>query len=143
MIVLDTQVVSQLQRGSKDVARLDAKLVSLADLDVRITAITPFEQMRNRLGKIKLDRRDLEADMGNLAFLLELTRYYAVHWAGRILPLDRPAVSAFRAIPPKVLQKAGVRDACIAAIALASGATVLTENIRHFEIIPGLSVDRW
>jgi predicted nucleic acid-binding protein len=60
-----------------------------------------------------------------------------------ILPFDRAAVAVFKSFPSKVVQRAGVEDACIAAIALANNATVLTENLRDFQIIPGLSVDRW
>ena len=53
MIVLDTQPVSQLQRvGSKDADRIEERLQGIPVEQVRITVITPFEQLKEQLGKI-------------------------------------------------------------------------------------------
>jgi tRNA(fMet)-specific endonuclease VapC len=45
------------------------------------------------------------------------------------------------------LEKRGKRvddfDVAIAAHALALGATLVTQNIRHFERIPGLAIENW
>jgi predicted nucleic acid-binding protein len=143
MIVLDTQVISQLQRGPEGVARLGAKLVAVGDDDVRVTVISPYEQMRNRLGKIKLNRQRPEADIEHFEFFLGLIWYYIDTWTDLVLPFDRAAVAVFKGFPSRIVQRAGVEDACIGAIAIANNATVLTENLRDFQIIPGLSVDRW
>ena len=40
-------------------------------------------------------------------------------------------------------QKIDVEDVLIAATALTQGFTVVTNNVRHFERIPGLRVEDW
>ncbi len=37
----------------------------------------------------------------------------------------------------------GDADSCIAAIALVRNLTMVTGNVRHFERVPGLSVENW
>jgi hypothetical protein len=50
VIVLDTQPVSQLQRvGSKDADRIEERLQGIPVDQVRITVITPIEQLREAL----------------------------------------------------------------------------------------------
>lgn len=37
----------------------------------------------------------------------------------------------------------GDADVRIASIALARGLTVITGNVRHFQMVPGLAVENW
>ena len=143
MIVLDTQVVSQLQHSSEaDIERLERKLTSLGDQDLRITIITPYEQLSACLGQIKLNRQRPEDDLANIRRLDDLIAYYA-SWRGRILLFDEGAVAHFRGFEAKLIQKIGARDSRIAAIVLSHGGLLLTANLRDFEQVPGLKVQGW
>jgi tRNA(fMet)-specific endonuclease VapC len=43
----------------------------------------------------------------------------------------------------KRLKKIGRGDLLIAAVALASRATLVTRNVKDFETVPGLKVENW
>jgi toxin FitB len=137
MIILDTNVLSELMRSKPDLAVL-AWLDRQASQSVWITTITLFEA---RLGLALLPdgrRRDslerafaalLNDDLGN-----------------RVLPFDVEA-AAQAATLAAVRQRAGrpvdVRDTQIAGIAQARRATLVTRNIRHFEGLSVPVVDPW
>ena len=63
-----------------------------------------------------------------------------------ILPFDEAAARAYGRIRAE-LESAGTpigdADTRIAAIALANGLVVVTGNVRHFERVPGLTVENW
>ena len=63
-----------------------------------------------------------------------------------VLPFDEPAAETWAEIFPKLQlsgSRIGERDLIIAAIALTHGHSVLTANVREFERVPGLTVERW
>ena len=99
MIVLDTQPVSQLQRvGSKDADRIEERLQGIPVDQVRITVITPIEQLREALGKIN-SANDAMKQVAAFQLFLGLLDHYSRRWSGRILPFDErrhgvPEVSA-------------------------------------------------
>ena len=143
MMVLDTQVDSQLQRSSEaDGARLERKITSLGDRDLRITIITPYEQLSDCLGQIKLHRDRPEDDLTNIRLFDKLIAYFA-GWLGRILLFDEDAAAHFRGFESRLVQKIGARDSRIAAIVLCHGCLLLTANLRDFEQVPGLRVEGW
>ena len=43
----------------------------------------------------------------------------------------------------KKLKKIGRADLLIASIALARNATVVSRNLKHFQLVPGLKVENW
>ena len=132
MIVLDTNVVSELMRplptpaveawvADRPAATLFLSAVSEAELLYGI-AIMPAGQRRD----------GLETDVD--AMLREV-------FAGRVLPFDSDAARAYAGIAASC--RAAGRpvsqfDAQIAAIARSRGMAVATRNIRHFE---GMAVD--
>ncbi len=66
--------------------------------------------------------------------------------AGPILPFDEIAARRYgqlRAELERTGRGVSEPDLRIAAIALASGATLVTGNVRHFARIPGLRVENW
>ena len=63
-----------------------------------------------------------------------------------VLPFDAPSARHYGEIRAE-LERSGTpigdADLRIAAIALARGLTVVTGNVRHFERVPGVSVENW
>lgn len=59
-----------------------------------------------------------------------------------LLPFDDNAVTEFERLR-QARVRIGTPDLKIAAIALAHNATLLTQNIRDFEKVPGLRFDDW
>lgn len=63
-----------------------------------------------------------------------------------VLPLDAPADSAYGAIRAALEaagQTIGLNDLLIAAYAQALGLTLVTNNLREFNRIPGLRIENW
>jgi tRNA(fMet)-specific endonuclease VapC len=141
VIVLDTQPVSQLQRiGSKDADRIEERLQGIPVELVRRTVITPFEQLREQLGKINSANAEVKR-VAAFQLFLRLLDHYSRRWSGRILPFDERAVTEFQKFRPELLRRIGSCDARIAAIELVHDARVLTANTRDFRLVPGLKVE--
>ncbi len=63
-----------------------------------------------------------------------------------VLPLDVPADAGYgriRATLEAAGQTIGLNDLLIGAHAQALGLTLVTDNVREFSRIPGLSVENW
>ena len=141
MIVLDTQHVSRLQRlEDPSGIRLAGRLAQVGLAQVRITIISPYEQLRTLVGRIH--RVGDSQERVSLALLERLLGFYA-GWIDRILPLDDSSRVILQGFPPKLLREIGAMDARIAAIALRHGATLLTANLSDFRKVPGLLVEDW
>lgn len=130
MIVLDTNVVSELMRSAPDPG-VSAWVASQGGL--WLTAVSEAE-LRLGVALMPVGARASAVGAAVAAMLAE-------DFAGRILPFDGAAARAYAAICAD--RRAGGRpiaafDAMIAAIALAHGATVATRNLRDFE---GCGVD--
>jgi tRNA(fMet)-specific endonuclease VapC len=139
-MIFDTQHVAQLQRvGSRDAARLE---VRMQVADVRITVITPYEQLRDALGRIN-SAPSPEAQVPRFELLRRLINHYATYWSGRILAFDDRAAEVYLSFDQRLIRSIGSRDARIGAIALVHNATVLTANTSNFQKVPGLSVADW
>ena len=62
----------------------------------------------------------------------------------RVLPVDTAAAAEFdRLRENKKLKKIGRADLLIAAITLANRATLVSRNLKHFKLVPGLPVENW
>ena len=130
MIVLDTDVVSELMRPRPS-AGLVTRLERLAPAEQATTAIT--------LGEIAYGAR--RADRPSL-----YDRAIGLLGGVRILDFDRAAAERCGEIRA-ALERAGVRladpDLRIAAIAVASDGLLVTGNLRHFARVPGLRAEDW
>ena len=73
---------------------------------------------------------------------LLLTRQIEFLASFPVLEFDATAESLFADFPPE-LRRAGNRDCKIAACALRHGATVITQNLRHFSLVPELRCLDW
>jgi hypothetical protein len=139
VILLDTNVVSELLRGSGP-GPVHAWLDRHARGDITTTSITLFE-LRQGIGRLPdgARRRGLAANLTRL-FEGGLLR-------PRIEPLDAAAAEAAALISAERFRRGrpvDLADTLIAGIAVARGADLVTRNLRHFDDIPGLVViDPW
>ena len=63
-----------------------------------------------------------------------------------VLPFDREAAEEYGQLRAYLEARGtpiGEADTQIAAIAMANDLTVVTGNVRHFERVPGLTVENW
>ena len=137
MIILDTNVVSELLRAAPD-PKVVAWLAAEDGADVHLTAISEAEL---RLGiAIMPDGRRREALADALEGIL------MEDFRGRILPFNSAAATAYAAIV--AVRRAAGRpisqfDAQIAAIAQIHGAGMATRNVRDFEGCDVDVIDPW
>ena len=137
MIVLDTNVLSELMRAKPDQAVLDW-LDLQPPQSVWITAITIFE-CRLGLALLPAGRRRKALSAGFEDLLAhDLER--------RILAFDTEAAveaAALAAERQRVGRPVDVRDTLIAGIVQARRATLVTRNVRHFEGLQVEVVNPW
>ncbi|WP_448073281.1 PIN domain-containing protein [Georgenia yuyongxinii] len=138
MIVLDTNVVSELMRD-----RPDERVVTWADAmpsgRLYLTSVTTAELLYG-VEKMALGAR--RAALG--AAVADLI---TVEFDGRVLPFDvqsSPAYARLVADRERRGHPIGMADAMIAAIALAAGADMLaTRNTKDFEGVGLDVIDPW
>ena len=127
MIILDTNVLSELTRAQPSAAVLDWA-DSIHGPDAGTTAVTVAELLYGVARLPDGKRRILLSDA--IAQLVD------VDLGGRAFPFDRAAASHYASIV-RTREEAGrpisVSDAQIAAICLARGATLATRNVRDFD----------
>lgn len=126
--VLDTDVCVEWLRRRKGVGE---RLRALSPADVAITTMTEAEL---RYGALL--SRDPAGNLEQVESILES--------GVALLPFDRPAAAHFGELRLALRNKPiSDRDLVIASIARSAGYVVATGNVREFERVPGLSVDRW
>ncbi|MBC8114475.1 MAG: type II toxin-antitoxin system VapC family toxin [Candidatus Saccharimonas sp.] len=138
MIVLDSDHISVLQHEDSPLAeplliRLEQSLT-----EVVVTAITLEEQCRGWLAEIHR-RAAGQAQVPYYARLVQLFDFFA-SW--RVLPFDQRAAVEFERLRQQH-RRMGVMDLKIAAIALVQDATLISRNLRDFEVIAELHVEDW
>lgn len=124
MIVADTNVVSVLLAGHRD---LDRWLDGMDTGQIFTTAITRAEV---RAGIARLPDGARRRDLSDRA------DSYFTAVADRTLAFDSPAADRFGTVDAerrRIGRPISLADAQIAAIALVHGATVATRNVRDFE----------
>ena len=139
MLVLDSNHLRVLRIPGPKGDQLKAKLIA-DGRDVVTTIINVHEGVKGYFHEINEAKTGLArvAPYANLQGLLE---YYS-KWI--ILPFDEAAARQFDDLKKnRNLRRVGAWDLQIAAIALCYGATVLTQNIKDFQDIPGLNVEDW
>ncbi len=137
MHLLDTDILSLLQRGHTKVVKA---LEASEDSELAITLITKIEFLRGRhdfVLKAATGEQLLRAEKWlkeTELFLLKTPVIYP----------DTAAATQFdRLRLMKRLRKIGRADLLIASIVLATNATLVTRNVRHFKQIPGLEIVNW
>lgn len=137
MIVLDTNVISELVRDRPDpgvLAWVDARPVA----DLHLTSVTVAELLYG-VERLPPGRRraGLGAAVGDLV---------TVDFAGRVLPFDTAAAVAYAQVVAerdRAGRPIGMADAMIAAVALEAGAVLATRNVKDFAGVGIDLVDPW
>ena len=138
MIILDTDVLSVVQRAEGPaydqlVFRLDS-----ADDEVTVSIISFEEQMRGWLAYVARSK-SLTQQVDGYARLRELLEDFTTR---PVLDFDQHAATQFeRLLRLKV--RIGTMDLRIAAITLVHDALLLSRNLTDFRKVPGLRVDDW
>ena len=125
MFVLDTNVVSELRRGSEahSSVRKWAERLPVATLYLSVISILELE-----IGILLVERRD-QKQGGILREWMD--DHLLPAFESRILAIDTAVVQ--RCAQLHVPDPQSDRDALIAATALVHGMTVVTRNVAHFQ----------
>ena len=138
MYVLDTDLLSLLERSNVESISLQMRLDQIPAEQISTTIVTYEEQMRGWLA------RAAQADTADrlVTSYARLLKHIDTFRDIPILPFNDQAGAIYAQ-----LRKAGIRigamDLKIAAIALANNATVLTRNLTDFNRIPELKAEDW
>lgn len=135
--LLDTDALTHLAAAHPRVTR---QFDEAAGHDVGTTIITKVEMPRGRYDFVLK-----AADEGELLRAQDLLLRTEEFLSGLlVVPFDEAAGSHFaRLRSMKGLKKVGRTDLLIACIVLAHGATLVSRNLRHFRLVPGLTVINW
>jgi tRNA(fMet)-specific endonuclease VapC len=137
MYILDTDTWSLAFFGHQQVS----ERLRQVDVDeIGLSIITRIEVLQGRFAAILKAADGLEL-LRALERLAESER--KLEPVG-IVPVNAAAIAEFdRLREDKKLRKIGRADLLIGCIALANRATLVTRNRRHFEQIPGLTLENW
>ena len=137
MLILDTDHLSELDRGSQAARRLEARLSNVL-VPVGTTIVSIEEQLRGRLALLARTREKMKL----IEIYARLNRLVADFSSWLILPWNEAAADRLARLRPERL-KLGTMDLRIASIVLANNATLLSRNLRDFERVPQLRVEDW
>jgi tRNA(fMet)-specific endonuclease VapC len=138
VIILDTDILSLVQRSAgPDYEKLAWRLDS-ADDEVVVSLVSFEEQMRGWLAYLARAKSpgELVVAYGKLRALLEDFNTRPV------LDFDEKCAAEFERLVRSKL-RVGTMDLRIAAIALANDALLLSKNLTDFLKVPGLQVADW
>lgn len=130
LYMLDTDTVSYLVRGKTPA--LDARVAAVSPKHLCISAVTRGELLYG-----------LELK-GGAHRLVQLVDQFLLRV--QCLPWDDAAATHFASIAAGLHRSGtpiGSMDAMIAGHALATGAVLVTNNVRHFSRVDGLTVENW
>ncbi|MCI0458481.1 MAG: PIN domain-containing protein [Gemmataceae bacterium] len=136
MILLDTDSLTFALAGHP---RVTERVRAAAD-EVALTIITRIEALTGRFAFVlkaadgdQLQRAQHRLDQAEV----DLSKF-------PVIPIDAAGAAEFdRLRQIKKLKKIGRADLLIASIALAHGATLVTRNLKDFQLVPGLKLENW
>ncbi len=126
--MLDTDAVSFALRGH---GRVGARIVEHSPSQICISAITLAEL---NFGAEQRDSRKLRTLIARFASTIA------------VMPFDAECSASFGRLASKLASKGrpiGQYDTLIAAHAMALGATLVTNNEKHFRHVDGLKIANW
>ena len=137
MILLDTNILSELMRPAPEVA-VEQWLANQPEASLFISAITEAE--------LRYGAKIMPVGKRQAALVAEIEGMLGEDFGGRILPFDSPAAVAFAEIAAQRRQAGrpiSQADAQIAAIARSRGAVLATRNLDDFEACGIEVVNPW
>ena len=138
-VILDTNVLSILQAGRTPIRdRVENRLLREPNSLVFATIVSFQEQTRGWLASVNHSKSDSQL----LLAYAELQKLLENYRKLQVLPFEDQSLATFHDLRRQRV-RIGTRDLRIAAIALARGAKVITQNFRDFEKVPGLLVEDW
>ena len=138
MIILDTDIVSLLDRREGDAyENIVARLAHPDASEVCTTIVTFEEQLRGWLTTIASARSPVQ-QVRAYGRLHRLLRAYQLR---PVIDFDDAAVKRFAELRRTV--RIGTMDLRIASIALTHGALLVTRNLVDFRQVPELQVEDW
>jgi tRNA(fMet)-specific endonuclease VapC len=138
-MILDTDHISVLQHeDSPEAIALTRRLDALAKTEIATTVVTLEEQSRSWLSLIGRysDVRQQVAYYDRFAAMFD----FFAGW--QVLRFEERAAVEFQRLRSERVRIA-TTDLKIAAIALTSGATLLSRNLKDFNKVPALRVENW
>lgn len=138
-VILDTDLLTIRQERSQPAYDiLVARLARLPSEEIFATVVSFQEQAQGWLGHINGSKNDSQL-LNGYRRLEQFQRYYA---GLNILPFDQSALHRFTSLRSQRV-RIGTMDLRIASIALTTGATLLSRNLRDHRMVPGLIVEDW
>jgi predicted nucleic acid-binding protein len=136
MFVLDTNVVSELRKGPARIDRNVERWSSGVDPDHTFLSTITLHELE--VGVRQMERRDAKQ---GAALRSWMTDAVLSSFSGRIIPFD--AEIALRCAALHVPDPRPMRDSIIAATALRHGMTVVTRDVRDFELMGVKLLNPW
>lgn len=136
--LLDTNHMSLLERASPEAERLIDRLSLVPPDDIGTTIVSYEEQTRGWLAfSAQVRTQELQ-----LIAYQRLKRHLDIYCRIAVVSYDEKAAAIFEQLKQSRI-RIGIMDLRIAAIALATDATVLTRNLSDFSKVPGLKAEDW
>ena len=136
MIMLDTDILSLILADHSRVMQG----VRIAPESPVISLVTRIEVLQGRFDAV-LKAADADQVLTAQARLAVAEKELAKY---TVIPFDDAAGAAFNDLRhEKKFRKIGRKDLLIACIALAHRATLVTRNVKDFQVVPGLKLENW
>ena len=135
LYVLDTDIFTLYRRGHEAVMR---HALTHTPEELAITAITVEEQLSGWYALLRQVKTSVDLTRIYDRLVETVMFLSSIH----ILSFTQPAIAQYEQLRSMRL-RIGTMDLRIAAIALASGATLVTRNVQDFQRIPGLVIEDW
>jgi tRNA(fMet)-specific endonuclease VapC len=137
MYLLDTNILTALYAGNRKVIE---KIRQLDNPQIATTIVNKAEIIQGRISFL-LKANDGEQLIRAQGLLAETERLLIEM---DVVSFGAAATAQFEIlVANRSLRKAGRPDLLIASIALANKATLVTRNVKDFDIIPGLRIENW
>ena len=138
LYLLDTDIMTLLEREGPEVTRLRARLAAIPRDDIATSIVSYEEQTR---GWLAYSAQARTPELRIIAYR-RLKSHLQMYCKFAVIEFDEKASAEYEKLK-KAYPRDGKQDLKIAAIALANDATLLTRNLQDFVKIPGLRAEDW